>query len=73
MRVKLQAGQNLLDIAVQYCGSIDAVYALHEKNGFDIGIDIPAGTAIIIPEILKPKIVKYFSDNNIIIATNGTD
>ncbi len=75
MTYTVKQGQNLLDIAIQIYGDVSKVFDLARANGLDIGTSLVAGIEIEIDEskIVKPKIVKYFSDNQIIIATDGTD
>ena len=75
MTYTVKQGQNLLDIAIQMYGDVSKVFDLAKDNGLDIGTNLTAGTELIIDETktTKPKIVKYFKDNQIILATDGTD
>ncbi len=74
MIYEVKAGQNLLDIAVQMYGTVEMVVQIAWDNGLNLDTDLTPGQKIVIDEykVVKPKTVKYFHDNNITIATNGT-
>ncbi len=62
-------GQTLFDIALQNCGSIDAVFEIASLNDTSISTLPDTGMPLNIPVPKSGKIVKYYKDNNIIPAT----
>lgn len=70
-------GQNILDLAVQYYGNIEAVFDLIDDNP-DVIVNLDyvakAGDKILIDEtkIINKDVVKYFTDKNIRI-NNGQE
>ena len=75
MTYLVKIGQNLIDIAIEVYGDPTKIYDLAKDNELDICSNLPAGLKLIIDDkkIVKPKIVKFFSDNNLTISTNGTN
>lgn len=46
---KVEQGQCLMDVAVQYCGSATAIFEIAELNGIEITALLNAGDEVIIP------------------------
>jgi len=59
--------QTLFDIAIQETGAIESVWDLLDaNNALALDLSIPAGTPVVIPDVvLKTRVVQYFSENNI--------
>lgn len=74
MRVKyvVKQGQNMLDVAIQEFGSLEAgLFELARQNG-DISITdtlVPGASLEFEKPVPTPTLVKYFKDKNIAIAT----
>jgi hypothetical protein len=68
---KILAGQNMVDIAMQVYGSAEAVVDLCNDNNLIIGQIITPGAEVIINDekIIDAKLVKYYDDNNITVAS----
>lgn len=62
-------GQTLFDIALQNCGSIDAVFEIASLNDTSISTLPDTGMVLNIPVPKNGKIVKYYRDNDITPAT----
>lgn len=62
-------GQTLIDIAIQTCGSADAVFDLAVANGMSISDDLMPGTKLIPVAAIVPKIVSYYKQKGITPAT----
>ena len=70
---KVQINQSLIDIAIQYAGTPDAVFELLKANGLDLKA-IEVGTELQIPDfqVRNDKILEYFQANGYQVATaNG--
>jgi hypothetical protein len=59
--------QSLFDIAIQYCGSIEAVFDIARLNAIDVTND--RQTELLIPYVYNRNMVEYYSNNNIVPAT----
>lgn len=67
--MKVIAHQNLLDIAVQELGSIEAVFELAINNGKSITSYLNAGEVLQLPEVVDEDIANYFQSRERKIAT----
>ena len=61
-----------MDIAVQRCGDSNAVFRLALINDFSPSEQIIPGQEMELPEAMEPGIVKFFSDNSLVPATEET-
>jgi hypothetical protein len=52
--------QTLTDIAVQYCGSAEAVFALARLNGLSVTDSLTAGQELILPEKYNNAVARIF-------------
>lgn len=70
-KVKVKLFQSLVDIAVQQYGTADGVVAIANANNISITDTLTVDAELKIPEFenTKPKILKYYAENNIIPAT----
>lgn len=57
--------QNLLDIAIRYCGTVESVVDIAVLNGIGIMDDLIAGQLLIIParDYGYQEIVTFFNEN----------
>lgn len=60
--IKVSEGQTLLDIAVEYCGDINAMYAIADLNLKGITDDLITGELLMVPdaEVTKADIAAMF-------------
>lgn len=58
MTITLRAGQTLLDVAIQHCGSAAALVNLANLNGVGFTDDVAPGTLLQLPEVADAEIVK---------------
>lgn len=71
MRVQVEHGQNLLDIAAQATGSVENSFIIARANGLSITDELDAELEI--PTDVKEvrRIKNYFEKKNIKPGTNG--
>lgn len=73
MKTVVQAGQTLLDIAVQEYGTIEAVFMLAKANDMSITDSLQAGQEIEIPEkVYNSELADYCQRNSVCPATSET-
>lgn len=73
METVVQAGQTLLDIAVQEYGTIEAAFMLAKANDLSITDTLQAGQEIEIPEkVYDAELADYCQRNGICPATSET-
>jgi len=65
MTIEIQKHQTLMDIAIQYCGTVEALAELAALNDLETTDDLTPGEYLLIPVIYEERVEKYFSDNNI--------
>lgn len=71
METVVQAGQTLLDIAVQEYGTIEAAFMLAKANDLSITDTLQAGQEIEIPEkVYDAELADYCQRNGICPATS---
>lgn len=73
MKVKVIDGQNLLDIAVQTAGSVEAAFNLALKSSLSVTDDVAAGDELATIDIVDKQIKSYYDNRNIKPATQQTD
>lgn len=69
-KATVQAGQNLTDIAIQYCGNQQAVFEVASLNNLSVTDDLAAGVEVLIPDAYDKRVVKYFLDGQYFPATS---
>jgi hypothetical protein len=67
--MKVLEGQTLIDIAIQHCGSADAVYDISVLNGLSVTDELVPGTALILPNVVNAEIVIYYDNKGLCSAT----
>lgn len=69
----VQSRQNLLDIALQQCGTMEAAYEMADLNGMNLTDDLPVGSALTLPAAdlfaNTSKILQHYIANRIVPAT----
>lgn len=73
MKVLVQQGQSLLDIALQTTGSAEAAFDLALKNGLSITDDLSAGDELLTTDLFNKHIKSYYDNRNIKPATALTE
>lgn len=61
-RVKVKAGQSLLDIAIQECGGLSALAELAAMNGLSITSDLPVLSELRTPSPADDKVALLFAN-----------
>ncbi len=69
-KATVQVHQSLMDIAIQYCGSAEAVFALAVLNGLSITDDLVAGQVLLLPIEYNVAIAQIFAQENYYPAVN---
>jgi hypothetical protein len=67
--IKVGQGQNLFDVALQYCGAAEAIVEIAILNEIGVTDDINM-LNLKVPDYFNRKNAEYFSNNNFIPATN---
>ena len=60
MTVQAKNRQNLLDVALEHCGTFEAALQLALLNGIDLTADLNTDTPLELPVVGKPRIVSNF-------------
>jgi hypothetical protein len=63
-KVIVLAGQNLHDVAIQHCGSAEAVHDIALMNGLSVTDVLPWGTEIFIPPPVNKSVVSFLAKDN---------
>jgi len=64
-------GQNIVDIATQYCGSADAAFDIAILNGLSPTVDLTPGIELKLPSAFNKKIAEYYKTKALQPATNA--
>lgn len=70
-KATVQAGQTLLDIAIQYCGSSEALVSLAQLNGLSVTEILVAGSELTLPEVIDKRVVRVFTLGGYVPASDG--
>lgn len=65
--------QTLLDVTVEHTGSLEALFAIAEKNGKSITDDLEVGEDIKIENTEDKKVLKFYDRKKVNVATGLTD
>lgn len=68
-KVIIQAGQNIGDIAIQYCGDHQAIFEIARLNNLSITDEVAAGTEIEIPNVYDARVRRFFVEGDYHPAT----
>lgn len=71
--VRVSVGQSLFDISVQQCGSIEAVFAIAERNGLSITDELDPGMLIEIAEaeVIDAPVASFYQMRGLRPATDA--
>jgi hypothetical protein len=71
MGIAAQVGQSLLDVAIECCGSLDAVLTIATRNGLSVTEKLTAGRQIEIAQgdVVDRRVVDYYAARGISPAT----
>lgn len=67
--MKPQVRQSTFDIAIQQCGSIEAVFNMTLLNDISVTDDLSTGNPLTIPDPKDDRVVSYYTINKITPAT----
>ena len=70
--IKVNEGQNLMDVSIQHLGDMTGVFALAKLNNISITDHLTPGTELKLPPIINPDLVYYLADKNVIPATSDS-
>ncbi|MBR4137848.1 MAG: hypothetical protein IKU05_05495 [Bacteroidales bacterium] len=62
-------GQTLFDIALQFCGRVEAAFDIAAMNDIAVTSYMQAGAVVALPDIADKRIVAYYTNNGIKPAT----
>lgn len=65
----VKSRQNLCDIALQLCGSMEAAYDIAAINGLNLTDDLTIGTVLELPTTTDTKTTQHYAANYIVPAT----
>lgn len=70
MKIIVQDRQCLADIALQACGSLEAVFAIAEKNGLSVTDDLQAGQVLVyeMADVQNRQVVSTYKSDGVIPA-----
>lgn len=69
-------GQTLFDVALQFCGSVEAAFDIASMNDIAVTSYMQPGAVVALPDMADKRIVVYYTNNKIKPATEwmtGTD
>jgi hypothetical protein len=69
MPVTVNNSQWLGDIALQACGSIEALFALAAANGMSVTDDVPNGREVVTVAVIDSRLRLWYANNGVIPAT----
>jgi len=72
-KVIVKERQSVADIAIQYCGDVEAIFEIAKLNDISTTELLSAGREIVVPDVINNRIVDYYANNNIEPATAGND
>lgn len=69
--MRVSTNQSLFDIAIQKCGSIEAVFGIAILNGLSVTDSLGAGLVVMIPDELDKPVVDYYKTRGLNPGTSG--
>ncbi len=67
--ITIQERQTVWDIALQYCGDVEAVFQIIDINDISITEILSAGTTLTVPNAINKRVADYYNNNGISPAT----
>ncbi len=68
-KIVVLEGQTLIDLAIQQCGSIEALFALAKTNGLSTTEDLVVASEIDVVDQFDKPIAQYYDNNELTPAT----
>lgn len=67
MKITAQYRQSLADIALQACGSLEAIFALAERNGMSITDEPTVGQTLVyeLSDVVSKRDVRAYSEDGV--------
>jgi hypothetical protein len=62
MKHVIEKHQTILDLAMQHCGTADALFDIAELNDIDVTSEVAAGQEVDMPDAIDTSRVKFLSD-----------
>jgi len=71
MEITVLPNQNLLDIAIQYTGSVFNAFEIAVANGIPVSKSIKTGDVLFVPEVINnnKQVQNYFEQNELLPGT----
>lgn len=75
MKVTVRYRQCLVDIALQVCGSTEAVFALAEQNGLSITDDLEVGQELTyeLTDVVSRQVVAQYAEEGVVPTAAADD
>lgn len=70
--ITVKQGQSLFDIAIQECGSVEAVFLIARQNSIPVTKHLTTGEQLQPVGVTDKRVKKYYTDNHILPATSLT-
>ena len=71
--ITVASRQSILDIALQYCGSVEAAFQIAQINNLALTDELTPGQQIEIPAVVNSSVVQYYMNHKIQPATALTE
>jgi hypothetical protein len=71
--VIVQPGQTIIDLAIQYCGSVEVANELAQLNDKSITDELQVGETLLVPEVFNKRVRQVVVEQSIQPATNLGD
>ncbi len=75
MKVTVRHRQCLADIALQVCGSVEAVFAIAEQNGLSITDDLEVGQELTyeLTDVVSRQVVALYAEEGVVPTAAADD
>ena len=70
--IKSLEGQNILDMSIQECGSVEAAFAFAVENDLSVTDELLPGQAMKVINAVEKPVANYYKSNRLKPATNDT-
>ena len=72
MKYTVKDRQTVADIALQVCGSVEAVWEICRLNDVALSAELPVGRVLELPTVVDGRLVNYYSVHRLAPATAVT-
>ncbi len=69
----IQERQTIFDIALQYCGDVEAAFQIIDITDISLTETLSACMELTVPAVINQRIVDYYENNSISPATGETE